>query len=211
MIAMGAVAIIDYGVGNLFSLSSSLSFIGQENVVTRDKKTIESADRIILPGVGAFGDAMDKLLDTGLVPTLEGQVRSGKPFLGICLGMQLLFERSFEYGLHNGLGYIKGDVCPLTEDFNKAGIKLKVPQMGWNSLNILKPGHPLMKYTKQGDFVYFVHSFYAKDCVDAVVADVSYGVGVPAVVAHDNVCGCQFHPEKSGAVGLDILRAFAQM
>ena len=208
---MGAIAIIDYGVGNLFSLSSSLNYLGLNNTITSDAEVIADAERIILPGVGAFGDAMDKLRATGLIPTLDIQVKSGKPLLGICLGMQLLLERSIEYGEHEGLGYIKGNVCPLNKDFENLDIHLKVPHMGWNDLNIITPAYPLMRNSQQGDYVYFVHSFYAKDCEDAVVADVTYGISVPAVVANKNVCGCQFHPEKSGFVGLEILRAFAQM
>ena len=208
---MSGTAIIDYGVGNLFSLASSLRYLGLESVVTADPAVIRDADRILLPGVGAFGDAIDKLRATGLVPVLDEQVAAGKPLLGICLGMQLLFQRSFEYGEHRGLGYIPGNVCPFSADFAAAGITLKVPHMGWNSLDIRRPEHPLLKYTPDGSYVYFVHSFYAKDCDDAIVASAEYGVTVPAVVAAGNVCGCQFHPEKSGRVGLDILRAFAEL
>lgn len=208
---MSFTAIIDYGVGNLFSLASSLQYLGLDSVVTHDAATIRDADRIILPGVGAFGDAMQKLEATGLIPVLNEQVAAGKPLLGICLGMQMLFERSLEYGEHKGLGYIKGEVCPLTDDLQAIDRQLKVPHMGWNSLRIRKPEHPIMKHTPEGAYVYFVHSFYAKDCEDAIVADAEYGVTVPAAVAASNVCGCQFHPEKSGKVGLAILRAFAEM
>ena len=208
---MSFTAIIDYGVGNLFSLASSLQYLGLDSVVTHDAAAIRDADRIILPGVGAFGDAMQKLEATGLIPVLDEQVAAGKPLRGICLGMQMLFERSLEYGEHKGLGYIKGEVCPLTDDLQAIGQQLKVPHMGWNSLRIRKPKHPIMKNTPQGAYVYFVHSFYAKDCEDAIVADAEYGVTVPATVAAGNVCGCQFHPEKSGDVGLAILRAFAEM
>lgn len=208
---MSFTAIIDYGVGNLFSLASSLQYLGLESVVTRDAAAIRDADRIILPGVGAFGDAMQKLEATGLIPVLDEQVAAGKPLLGICLGMQMLFESSLEYGEHKGLGYIKGQVCPLAEDLQAVGQSLKVPHMGWNSLNIREPKHPIMKNTPQGAYVYFVHSFYAKNCEDSIVADAEYGVTVPATVAAGNVCGCQFHPEKSGTIGLAILRAFAEM
>lgn len=208
---MNFTAIIDYGVGNLFSLSSSLRHLGVESIITKDATVIRNADRIILPGVGAFGDAMQRLEATGLIPVLNEQVAAGIPLLGICLGMQMLFEGSLEYGAHRGLGYIKGQVCPLAEEQQVTEQQLKVPHMGWNNLRIRKPEHPIMKYTKQDAYVYFVHSFYAKDCEDAIVADAEYGVTVPATVANSNVCGCQFHPEKSGEVGLEILRAFTEM
>ena len=204
-------AIIDYGVGNLFSLSSSLKFLGADNIITSDAGAIRCADRIILPGVGAFGDAMDKLRSTGLIPVLDEQTSAGKPLLGICLGMQMLFEHSYEYGQHRGLGYIPGSVCPLTEDLYSIGAELKVPHMGWNSLDIRRPDHPLMKNSRPGDYVYVVHSFYAKDCDSSIVASAEYGVTVPAAVACGSVVGTQFHPEKSGAVGLRILQAFLEM
>ena len=208
---MSETAIIDYGVGNLFSLASSLRYIGNEAVVTRDPDKIRAAKRIILPGVGAFGDAADKLAATGLIPILNEQVAAGKPLLGICLGMQLLFEKSYEFGEHRGLGYIPGSVCPMEPDLDALGLNLKIPHMGWNSLLVNRPDCPILKYTPDGAFVYFVHSFYAKDCADAVVAEAEYGVRVPAVVARVNVYGCQFHPEKSGQVGLAILRAFTEL
>ncbi len=208
---MSETAIIDYGVGNLFSLASSLRYIGNEAVVTRDPDKIRAAKRIILPGVGAFGDAADKLAATGLIPILNEQVAAGKPLLGICLGMQLLFEKSYEFGEHRGLGYIPGSVCPMEPDLDALGLNLKIPHMGWNSLLVNRPDCPILKYTPDGAFVYFVHSFYAKDCADAVVAEAEYGVRVPAVVARGNVYGCQFHPEKSGQVGLAILRAFTEL
>ena len=200
--------ITDYGVGNLFSLSSSLSFLGEENAVTSDPEILQNAERIILPGVGAFGDATAKLSASGLIPVLDSAVKSGKPLLGICLGMQMLFERSSEYGDHPGLGYIPGSVFALIDDLPRTTPRLKTPHMGWNSLNIRKPDHPLMKYSDRAPFVYFVHSFYAKNCDENTVADTEYGVSVPAVVAEGNVFGCQFHPEKSGKAGLSILRAF---
>ena len=208
---MSFTAIVDYGVGNLFSLASSLQYLGLDSVVTHDAETIQRAGRVILPGVGAFGDAMHKLEATGLIPVLDAQVASGKPLLGICLGMQMLFERSLEYGEHKGLGYIKGEVCPLTDDLQAIGKQLKVPHMGWNSLRIRQPDYPILKDTPQGAYVYFVHSFYAKHCEASIVADTEYGVTVPATVAAGNVCGCQFHPEKSGKTGLAILQAFAEM
>lgn len=207
---MKTIAIADYGVGNLFSLSSSLKYLGLESVITCDSDTILSADRVILPGVGAFGDAMDKLRASGIRPALDAFVSSGRPLMGICLGMQLLFEKSYEYGEHDGLGYIPGSVKPLTDAFAGLGIALKVPHMGWNSLDI-KLSHPIMKNTHSGDFVYFVHSFYAECGSEYIAADSQYGISVPAVAVKENVCGCQFHPEKSGSVGLDILRAFAEM
>ena len=198
------IAIIDYGVGNLFSLSSSLNYIGADVKVTSDAEELKKADKIILPGVGAFEDAIGKLRATGLVETLNEEVKKGKPLMGICLGMQLLFERSFEYGEHEGLGYIKGDIV-----YMKGRIRedLKIPQMGWNSLNIRKDD-VLTKNIKEGDYVYFVHGYYATECEDSIVATTDYSVDVPAIVRAGNVCGTQFHPEKSGEVGMGILRAF---
>ena len=204
-------AIIDYGVGNLFSLASSLRFLGAECAVTRDADEVRRADRIILPGVGAFGDAAAKLAATGLVPVLRERAAAGVPLLGICLGMQLLFEKSYEYGEHEGLGFIRGSVCPLEPDLAAAGKSLKVPHIGWNALHLVRPDSPLMQNTREGQHVYFVHSFYAKDCDAALVATAGYGVTVPATVADGNVYGCQFHPEKSGKAGLDILRAFQSL
>ena len=200
------IAIVDYGVGNLFSLKSSLDFIGAQNVITNDANVIKKADKIILPGVGAFADAIKLLHQTGLVPVLKQQVSQGKPLLGICLGMQLLFENSFEYGCHKGLGFIKGDVCPIADDVDK---NLKIPHMGWNSLDFKKQS-PLFKYIKDGDYVYFVHSYYAKNS-DAVIATSNYGIDLTAMVQNGNVFGAQFHPEKSGETGLAILRAFAEL
>ena len=205
------IAVIDYGVGNLFSLSSSLAYLGLENKVTRSARELDEASHIILPGVGAFGDAMEKLASTGLVPELERQAENGKPLLGICLGMQLLFEKSYEYGEHAGLGMLPGSVCPLEPDLAAAGFSYKVPHLGWNSLHLVRPENPLMANTREGDFVYFVHSFYVKGCGDALVAGAEYGVTVPGAVARGNVYGCQFHPEKSGEAGLRILRAFAAL
>ena len=202
------IAIIDYGVGNLFSLRSSLSMIGAETVVSGDAQTIRAADRLLLPGVGAFGDARGKLADTGLDAVLLEQAAKGKRIMGICLGMQMLFDKSFEYGEHAGLGLIPGEVIPMA---GKLPDGLKVPHIGWNALDIAKPGHPLMKYTKSGDCVYFVHSYYATGCAENTLATSEYGIGVTAAVAKDNVMGCQFHPEKSGTVGLNILRAFCEL
>ncbi len=200
------VAIIDYGVGNLFSLKSSLSFIGVDAVVTGDPSVIAASDRIILPGVGAFEDAANKLRKSGLDKVIYEEVGKGKKLLGICLGMQMLFEESYEYGVHKGLGLIKGKVLPLADVVGD----LKVPHIGWNSLSFKKDSK-LYKYVNQGDFVYFVHSFYGAECSESVSATAEYGVEVTASVERDNVYGTQFHPEKSGEVGLGILRAFCEM
>ena len=203
-------AIIDYGVGNLFSLVSSLRRIGEDAGVTDSEMTIRSADRIILPGVGAFCDARKKLEDSGLVPVLREAVEEGKPVLGICLGMQLFFDKSYEYGEYEGLGLIKGEIRSLSETCGG----LKIPHMGWNALHFVKPAsgkHPLFKYINEGDCVYFVHSFCGRDCEDSLIAVTEYGCDVTAAVAKGNVMGCQFHPEKSGKTGLNILRAFCEM
>ncbi len=200
------IAIVDYGVGNLFSIRSSFARIGAEAVVTADKKVIESADKIMLPGVGAFSDAAKKLRETGLGETLIKEVQKGKQLLGICLGMQLLFEKSFEYGEHTGLGILKGEVVPMQGYIDE---NLKIPHIGWNALHMEKPSK-LLKYCKEGEHVYFVHSYYADKCQDSVIATAEYGKFLTAAVEKDNVFGCQFHPEKSGEVGLKILRAFCE-
>ena len=203
------IAIIDYGVGNLFSLCSSLKSIGAEAVVTPDPAVIRAADRIILPGVGAFADAAEKLRATGLDRVLLEEAAKGKKIMGICLGMQMLFEESHEYGIHKGLGLIPGRVVPMAGYVPEG---LKIPHIGWNPL-ILKgeSKHPLLKYVEEGDCVYFVHSFFATDCTESVIATAEYGRELTAAVAKDNVMGCQFHPEKSGKVGLSILKAFCEM
>lgn len=202
------IAIVDYGVGNLFSLSSSLKALGLETEVTRQAEKLRAADRIILPGVGAFGDAKAKLDATGLVPVLREEAEK-KPFLGICLGMQLLFARSFEYGEHTGLCLVPGQVVDLREDLQDQS--LKVPHMGWNSLQIVKDD-PLFRYFENGEYVYYVHSFYAKDCAASTLGTSQYGnVSVTGVVRSGNVWGTQFHPEKSGDAGLRLLRAFAEL
>ncbi len=201
------IAIVDYGVGNLFSLRCSFAAIGAEVCVTSDPEVIREADKIVLPGVGAFGDAAEKLRAPGLDVLLRQEAAKGKPILGICLGMQLLFEKSFEYGEHEGLGLIPGSVRPIG-DVIPAG--LKIPHIGWNALHFTKKS-PLFSYIQPGDCVYFVHSFYASDCEDAVIADAEYGAMLTAAVQKGNVFGCQFHPEKSGTVGLNILRAFAEL
>ena len=202
------IAIIDYGVGNLFSLASSFGFIGEEAIVTSKEEEIAKADRLILPGVGAFEDAAKKLRASGLDRILLREVARGKPLLGICLGMQLLFEKSYEYGDHKGLGLIKGSVKPIRDVIST---DLKVPHIGWNSLAFSKKKSPLFRYLKDGDFVYFVHSFYAADCEESVIATTEYGATLTAAVANGNVFGTQFHPEKSGDVGLSILRAFCEL
>ena len=200
------IAVVDYGVGNLFSLRSSLSAIGAETVVTADEKTLRGADKIILPGVGAFGDAADRLRALGLDALLRREAAAGTPILGICLGMQLLFESSEEYGLHEGLGLLKGRVVAMEGRVPK---ELKIPHIGWNALHIRRE-HPLLRYIREGDCVYFVHSFYAVDCEESLIASAEYGPELTAVVGQNNVMGCQFHPEKSGTVGLNILRAFCE-
>lgn len=204
------VAIIDYGVGNLFSLASSLRYLGVETRVTAEAAELRAADRLILPGVGAFGDAAAKLHESGLFTVVREQAAAGKPLLGICLGMQLLFERSFEYGEHAGLGLISGNVQPLRPDLRDAA--LKTPHIGWNSLRILRDD-PLFKYFKDGEYVYYVHSYYAKDCEADTLAVSDYSLPVTGVVRSRQgaVWGTQFHPEKSGAAGLRLLRAFAEI
>ena len=201
------IAIIDYGVGNLYSISHSLSYLGLENAVTRDEETILNADKLILPGVGAFGDARRKLSETGMDRLVIQKAESGTPLLGICLGMQLLFQKSYEYGEHPGLGLLPGEICPLKPDIPE---NLKVPHIGWNGLKFMGEC-PLLKYILEGDSVYYVHSFYAKGAGDAVKAVSEYSVDVPGLVQRGNVYGAQFHPEKSGPVGLNILRAFGEV
>ena len=192
------IAIVDYGVGNLFSLKSSLEAIGAEVEVTGDTKKIENAEKIILPGVGAFEDAAKKLRDTGLDKAVIGEAKKGKPIMGICLGMQLLLEKSYEYGEHKGLGLIKGEIRPISEVIPK---ELKIPHIGWNALHFKGEKSEIFKYIAEGDFVYFVHSYYGANCEKSVIATAEYGAELTAAVADKNVYGCQFHPEKSGEVG----------
>ena len=202
------ITIIDYGVGNLFSLSSSLSYLGLENKVSRDPEDLRKADHIILPGVGAYGDAIAKLRGSGMAEPLLDEAKAGKPIMGICLGMQLLFDKSYEYGEHQGLGLIPGVMADLKEDIPA---NLKVPHMGWNSLHIVKDD-PLFKYFRDGEYVYYVHSFYARNCADSTLGTSQYGnVAVTGAVRRGNVWGTQFHPEKSGDAGLRLLRAFAEL
>ena len=204
------IAIVDYGVGNLFSLASSVRSLGAEVRVTRSAEDLRAADHILLPGVGAFADAMDKLRATGLVPVLREQA-AVTPLLGICLGMQLLFDKSYEYGEYQGLGLIPGAVCPLADDLKDP--TLKVPHIGWNALDIV-PGRendPLFRYVKNGEYVYYVHSYYAKDCAASTLATSEYSIPVTGAVRSGHVYGTQFHPEKSGDTGLRLLKAFAEL
>lgn len=202
------IAIVDYGVGNLFSLRASFAALGAEVVVSSEESVIRSADKIILPGVGAFEDAARKLRDSGLGAVVCDEAAKGKPVLGICLGMQMLFEKSFEYGEHEGLGLIPGNVRPIADVIPK---ELKIPHIGWNALSFKGEKSPIFKYINEGDCVYFVHSYYAADCDDAVIATAEYGAELTAAVSSGNVYGCQFHPEKSGDTGLSILRAFVEL
>ncbi len=202
------IAIVDYGVGNLFSLRSSFDAIGQTVLVTSKAEDLEQADKIILPGVGAFGDAARKLAASGLGEAVKREAAKGKPLMGICLGMQLLFDRSFEYGEHRGLGLIPGEIRPIADVIPK---DYKIPHIGWNALHFTGEKSPIFKYLQEGDFVYFVHSFYGANCESSVIATAEYGASLTAAVAKGNVYGCQFHPEKSGQVGLNILRAFCEL
>ena len=204
------IAIVDYGVGNLFSLSSSVRSLGAEVRVTGDAADLRAASHILLPGVGAFADAMAKLEATGLVPVLKEETRH-KPLLGICLGMQLLFEKSYEYGEHTGLGLIPGEVCPLADDLQDP--TLKVPHIGWNALHIVpeRAADPLFRYVRDGEYVYYVHSYYAKQCASSTLATSEYSIPVTGAVRSGHVYGTQFHPEKSGDTGLRLLKAFAEL
>ncbi len=204
------IAIVDYGVGNLFSLRSSFKYIGQDAEITSDAEIISRSDRVILPGVGAFEDAAKKLRQSGLDAVVCAEAKKGKPLLGICLGMQMLFDKSFEYGEHQGLGLIRGNVISMEPVVPKG---YKIPHIGWNGLVFpkSKPTSPLFKYINEGDHVYFVHSYYASGCGDAVIATTEYGAELTAAVANKNIYGTQFHPEKSGDVGLNILRAFCEL
>ena len=198
------IGIIDYGVGNLFSLRSSFAAIGAEAFVSGDAAELAKADRLVLPGVGAFGDAAEKLRRSGLDIFVKEQAAAGKPLLGICLGMQLLFEKSYEYGEHEGLGLLKGQVVGMA---GKLPADLKIPHMGWNALSLTKPARLL----KDGSYVYFVHSFYAENCDASLAAVTDYGIPITAAVEQGNIFGCQFHPEKSGNVGLAILKKFCEV
>ena len=196
------VGIIDYGVGNLFSLQSSFKAIGEEAFVSGDAAELMKADRLVLPGVGAFEDAANKLRASGLDGFVRQQAAAGKPLLGICLGMQMLFEKSYEYGEHEGLGLLKGQVVPMAGKINP---ELKIPHMGWNALEV-KQGRLLADV--DGQYVYFVHSFFAEGCEESLSAVTEYDIPITAAVEQGNIFGCQFHPEKSGNIGLSILRKF---
>ena len=200
------IAIIDYGVGNLFSLSHSLQAVGAEARVTGEAEIIARADHVILPGVGAFGDAAAKLREAGLDALVRRLAAEGMPIMGICLGMQLLLDKSYEFGEHAGLGLIPGEVRPIAEVIPP---DYKIPHIGWNALQIARP-HPIFRAVRPGECVYFVHSYYGARCEDSVIATAEYGAQLTAAVTRDNVCGCQFHPEKSGDVGLGILKAFCE-
>ena len=200
------VAIVDYGVGNLFSLSASFAKIGKEAVVTSSEDVIRSASHILLPGVGAFSDAAKKLFESGLAEVVCEEAKRGKPVLGICLGMQLLFEKSYEYGEHDGLALIPGSICPIADVIPQ---DLKIPHIGWNALD-MKNETPIFKNIKSGDHVYFVHSYYANTAAEWVSATSEYGAPLTAAVRRGNIYGCQFHPEKSGETGLKILSAFCE-
>ena len=202
------IAIVDYGVGNLYSLHRSFEAIGAEVKITADEREIKAADRILLPGVGAFGDAANKLYASGLSDLITEEAKEGKPLLGICHGMQMLLEKSLEYGEHRGLGLIEGEVRPISEVIPKG---LKIPHIGWNALQFQGEKSPLFKYVEEGECVYFVHSYHGANCGKNVIATAEYGVPLTAAVGKDSVFGCQFHPEKSGKVGLNILRAFVEL
>ena len=201
------IRIIDYGVGNLFSLRSSLRAIGIDADYTGNPAEIRKADKLILPGVGAFRDAREALRSTGLDRVVQEEAGKGKPLMGICLGMQMLFDRSYEYGEYEGLGLIPGEIVPMEGRIPK---DLPIPHLGWNELMLKQPS-PLMKNTANGDYVYFVHSYYAETPAEYVIATTDYGVEMTAAVQKDNVSGCQFHPEKSSEVGLSILKAFCEL
>lgn len=201
------IAIIDYGVGNLYSLEQSFKAIDAQVMVTDKPEELQKAEKILLPGVGAFGDAAEKLCNTGMADAVLEQVAMGKPLMGICLGMQLLFDRGLEYGDHAGLGLISGEVRSISELIPN---ELKIPHMGWNALDVTRESK-LFRHIKNGDYVYFVHSFYAANCAESTIATAEYGAPLTAAVEKENVFGCQFHPEKSGRVGLEILRAFCEM
>ena len=202
------IAVIDYGVGNLFSLKSSLDYTGLENIFTNSESEIRKADALILPGVGAFRDAIDILNKTGLGTIVKEEAENGKKILGICLGMQLLFDKSYEYGEYKGLGLINGNIVSMKDNLKNK--KLKVPHMGWNSLKFLKDD-TILKYINEGEYVYYVHSYYAENCNDSVIACSDYDIKIPGIVKNNNIYGIQFHPEKSGKTGLNILKAFGEM
>jgi imidazole glycerol-phosphate synthase subunit HisH len=196
--------IIDYGVGNIRSLQNGFSRAGTDTVLSSEEDVIRNADMLILPGVGAFKDAKAALDETGLIPAIMDHVRQGKPLVGICLGMQLLFEESHEDGMHQGLGLLEGAVRKIPEG-------LRIPHMGWNALDRLRTDDPLASSISNGDHVYFVHSYYCDARNEDIVATASYGIDIPAIVRRNNVIGMQFHPEKSASVGRAILETLKEM
>lgn len=204
------IAIIDYGVGNIFSLKSTFHELGKDAKLTSDPDEIHEADRLILPGVGAFRDAAEKLKKSGMDEIVRRETAEGKPLLGVCLGMQLLFDKSYEYGEYDGLGLIKGNVVSMKPVLPEG---YKVPHIGWNSLHFPegKPKSPIFRYIEEGDYVYFVHSYYGTDCEESTIAVTEYGAVLTAAVSSGNVYGVQFHPEKSGDVGMNILKAFCEL
>ena len=206
------IAVIDYGVGNLFSLLSSLNYVGLHTKLTNDIEEIKNANGIILPGVGAFRDAIGNLEKYGLKETLINEAKNGKPFLGICLGMQMLFEKSYEYGEYEGLGLINGTVEEIKK-YIPENSDLKIPQMGWNSLIINErfKDDKILKDVDNNEYVYYVHSYFAKTDMKNIVAYSEYGTKIPGIVKNENVYGMQFHPEKSGDTGLKLLKNWGEL
>ena len=202
------IAIVDYGVGNLYSLRCSFAALGADTLVTGDAKKLAAADKIVLPGVGAFADAIRSLKASGTCEAIKSEIKKGKPFLGICLGMQLLFEKSLEFGEHKGLGLIPGTIRPISEVVPP---HCKIPHMGWNALEFQGSPGPIFKYTPPGAYVYFVHSFHAAAPAQFVTVACDYGAPLTAAAGRGKVFGVQFHPEKSGDVGLKILKAFCEV
>ena len=202
------IGIVDYGVGNLYSLTCALRALEAEVLVSREPEALQKADSLILPGVGAFAGAMEKLKASGLDQVVTEQAKAGVPLLGICLGMQLLFAESLEFGRHSGLNLLPGQVVPMAPRLPQG---LKTPHMGWNRLHLEKQDSRLLAQSKEGDFVYFVHSYYAQGCGKALAATTDYGIPITAAVEQDNLFGCQFHPEKSGPAGLRILSSFGRL
>lgn len=201
------IAVIDYGIGNLGSVKNALDYLGLENIITSDKEQILSADKVILPGVGAFGDAIDTFRNRGFEPVLNEFIKTGKPVLGICVGMQMLFEYSNEFGRHKGLGIMKGEIVKFDESKDNS---YKIPHMGWNQIEVVSD-NPLLKGI-DGKDVYFVHSYYLTGNDENIIAYTTYaGVKYGSAVKKDNVYACQFHPEKSGETGLQILRNFGEL
>ena len=206
------IAVIDYGVGNFFSLLSSLNYVGLHTKLTNDIEEIKNANGIILPGVGAFRDAIGNLEKYGLKETLINEAKNGKPFLGICLGMQMLFEKSYEYGEYEGLGLINGTVEEIKK-YIPENSDLKIPHMGWNSLIINErfKDDKILKDVDNNEYVYYVHSYFAKTDTKNIVTYSEYGTKIPGIVKNENVYGMQFHPEKSGDTGLKLLKNWGEL